>query len=112
MSRIGARQPLYGPRECTVRPGIALKWIDRLLSLPKPPQDGSLAACILSLARLTRDRQLDLDPSDRQRIDDALAARDVAPDARRALFEVVQTDRATQSAAYGDALPLGLTLQA
>jgi len=112
MSRIGARQPLYGPRECTVRPGIALKWIDRLLSLPKPPHDGSLAGCILSLARLTRDRQLDLEPSDRQCIDDALAARDVAPDARRALFEVVQTDWATQSAAYGDALPLGLTLQA
>lgn len=110
MSRLGSRRLLYGPKEVTVRPGVASRWIDRLLALPKPPKDGSIPDTVLALARMCGDRQLDLDEDRRQALDVELAQRGLSDDRRRALFDVVGTDRAAQGAAYGDDLPLGLAL--
>lgn len=110
LSRIGARKLLYGPRESSVKPGTAAGWLERLYQVPKLPKGEDPTAAILALARLTGDRQLDLPEEARTAADRFLEARGVKDELRRALFEVVQLDRGSQSAAFGDSLPEGLSL--
>lgn len=110
LSRIGARKLLYGPRESTVKPSVAVEWLERLYALPKTPKDEDPTAAILALARVTGDRQLDLPEEARQKAAQVLEARGVSEAIRRALVEVVEVDRGAQSAAFGDTLPTGLTL--
>lgn len=110
LGRIGARKLLYGPREATVRPAVAAKWIQRLMGLKRLPKDEHPAPALISLARLTGDRQFDLEEGQRKQVSAYLTERGLPEDQHRPLFEVVVVDQTTQVAALGDTLPAGLTL--
>jgi hypothetical protein len=109
MSRIGARNLLYGPKEATVKPGRAVQWANALLEA-NLRGDERAEDCVLDLVAFTGDRQLDVEEEVRRRLDAALAERGVAPEQRRRLFEVVERDRDSRGVAYGDSLPVGITL--
>jgi molecular chaperone DnaK (HSP70) len=110
LGRIGARKLLYGPREATVRPQVAEAWARRLMALKKPPKEEHPAACLVSMGRLTGDRQLDLPEAARREIAAFLEERGVPAEQLRPLHEVVQVDTKTEAQAFGEGLPVGLTL--
>lgn len=110
LGRIGARKLFYGPREATVRANTARQWAQRLMRLPRPPKDEDLAGCLVSLGRLTGDRQFDLKEEERREIRSFLLERDVRPVRLKPLVEVVAADTQAQHAAFGEGLPTGLVL--
>jgi len=110
LARIGARALLYGPKEATVRADTAAGWAKRLMATAKRPKDEHPALCLVSLTRLTEDRKLDLDKATRKGIAEFLVAHGVPEAETRPLFELTAIDRATQGQAFGEGLPVGLTL--
>lgn len=110
LGRIGARKLLYGPREATVRPAIAMKWIERIIAAKRLPKDEHPAPALLSMARLTGDRQFDLEEGQRRKVSNFLADKGLPEEEHRPLFELIKVDRQTQVAALGDTLPTGLSL--
>lgn len=110
LGRIGARKLLYGPREATVRQQTAVEWAKALMALDKWPKDEHPASCLVAIARVTGDRQYDLPEEIRRKVEKFLVARGVPETELRPLFEVVQEDAAAQGVAFGDGLPVGLTL--
>jgi hypothetical protein len=60
IARIGARKLFYGPINQVLPPATAVRWIERLLKVPKAPnaQDAAVAA----IARVTGDSTRDLPP--------------------------------------------------
>ena len=110
IGRIGARRPLYGPREATVRAATVAAWISRIIALPKPSKDEPPADCLISMARLVGDRHLDVEESVRIAVMGYLVKRGVSEDALTPLREVVPLDAASESRAFGEGLPTGLML--
>ncbi|MCA9554094.1 MAG: hypothetical protein KC933_28935, partial [Myxococcales bacterium] len=110
LGRIGARKLLYGPREATVRPQVAEAWARRLMALKKPPKDEHPASCLVAMCRLTGDRQFDLPEGIRKEVAAFLTERGVPEEQLRPLFEIVQVDTKTEAQAFGEGLPVGLTL--
>lgn len=110
LGRIGARKLLYGPREATVRAKTAQAWAERLMAAKRLPKDEHPAACLVSMARVTGDRQFDLPPEVREQIVGFLVDRGVPEDQLRPLRELVQVDVKTEAAAFGEGLPVGLTI--
>ncbi len=110
MSRIGARKLLYGPREATVRAATTGQWVERLMALKKPPKDENLAGCLISLARLTGDRQFDLPDDLRAKVDSFLEQQGAKDKTRLPLKEIVHLDRQSERIAFGEGLPTGISL--
>ena len=110
LSRIGARRLLYGPRESTVKASTIETWLDRIYATRRRAKDEHPTSLILALARCTGDRQLDLSDAARLKADAYLESLGVPDTTRRPLRELVQIDQSTQSDAFGDSLPAGLSL--
>ncbi len=109
LSRIGARELLYGSSDRVVPPGVAADWIDALLSMNwrnlKP-----LEQALIQMARKTGDRVRDLEPAGTARILEWLAGREELGAVARYLSEVVPVQRQEESAIFGESLPAGLVL--
>ncbi|MBW2017143.1 MAG: hsp70 family protein [Deltaproteobacteria bacterium] len=109
LSRLGARDPLYGPLDRVVPAGEVSGWIEEILSKewrnPRP-----VAAALIRLARCTGDRRRDLEPSLRERIGSWLNNIGWDPAKVRAIEEVQPRDAREESAAFGEDLPLGIVL--
>ena len=110
LGRIGARRLLYGPREATVKPSTVSNWIETLVSLPKLSKHEAPKDCLISLGRMTGDRQFDLDEKIRLKLMGYLVEKGVAQEELAPLREVIQIDRGDTAAAFGEALPSGLRL--
>ncbi|MFO7598297.1 MAG: Hsp70 family protein [Candidatus Desulfacyla sp.] len=110
VSRIGAREPLYGPIDRVVSPDVIASWIDGILKVewrdPKP-----VGAALAQMARLTGDRKRDLDPELVQRVIDWLAPQEGSEPYIRPLKEVVSLDRHEETLIFGESLPLGIRLR-
>jgi hypothetical protein len=111
IGRIGARKLLYGPREATVRPSTAADWAKRIMKLERKGKDEEdPSSCLLSMCRLSGDRQLDVDDEIRREVSAHLERLGASEAERAPLFRVVEVDRKTESAAFGENLPAGLRL--
>jgi len=110
LGRIGARRLLYGPREATVRAKIAEKWAGRIMDLPKMLKGEHPAACMVSMCRLTGDRQFDLPLEARTKVKAYLLDFGVPEEQLTPLTEVVQLDTKSEAQAFGEDLPVGLML--
>jgi hypothetical protein len=110
--RLGAREPIAGPLNCVVAPGVVAGWITRVLALPEWPHADAVAFALVQLARVVDDRERDLPPEVR----DALAARlrDLPGGTRaeRMLHEAVALDRAEEGRLLDESLPAGLRVRA
>ncbi len=115
LSRLGARELLYGSVDRVIAPKEAAAWIDTLLggkwSDPKP-----VGIALAQMARKTGDRARDLEPAEIEKI----IAWMTAESQREALLgpclpclrQIVPLARQEESAIFGETLPAGLVLHA
>ena len=109
LGRLGARTPLFGSVHKVVRASKAAEWLELLLPREIVKAEGALFA-IAQLARLTGDRELDID--ERLREQAAKALRDASAPSSwvHMVTEVVAMEAVDKARALGDTLPVGLQL--
>jgi hypothetical protein len=110
LSRIGARELLYGPIDRVVPAGQVQDWIEALITR-NWPDHGLLGQTLLQLARKTGDRTRDMDAAVIDRISNWLSGRDFSSEQLRVLCEVIPLREQETSAIFGEDLPSGLILQ-
>jgi hypothetical protein len=110
LSRIGSRQPLYGPANKVVPPGEVSSWLEALKKQElKQPRKLSNAA--VSMARLTGDRTRDLQTAFRQELITWLQLLGAGDKKLEPLRKVVPFARGERDQAFGESLPEGLILE-
>ncbi|MFW5875083.1 MAG: Hsp70 family protein, partial [bacterium] len=109
LSRLGARQPLYGPVDKVISPEKASEWSEFLMEQPWR-HSAAAAAALCRIARRTGDRSRDLDKAVLTRAVKWLEASG-AEKQIRVLKETVPVERDEQSAMFGESLPAGLILR-
>ena len=115
LSRMGARELLYGSVDRVVPPGEAAAWVGLLLSTdwrdPRP-----VAAALAQICRRTGDRTRDLDPSIRSQVLDWMAVSgDQTPSlaAQASIVrEVVPLAQQDEGLIFGEDLPSGIVMHA
>src|SRR5262249_43414197 len=99
LSRLGARELLYGPVNQVVPPLTATRWVEALLRVPNAGE------ALATIGRYTGDPTRDLAPATR----DAIRAK--LPEALLPLFEGEdERDQGSLDRMFGEALPSGLVL--
>jgi hypothetical protein len=113
LSRIGARELLYGPVDRVVPPEAVTPWIDRLLKTEwaSKAQRDSVGSALVQMARKTGDRSRDLPANAVDRVMGWLKETGVSEDALRPLQTVTPLARQEESAIFGESLPGGLVLR-
>jgi hypothetical protein len=111
LSRIGAREILYGPIDRVIPPEQIRAWIDTLITGNWPDHGLVVGQALLHLARKTGDRARDMDAAAIDRIYDRLSGNGFSSDQLRVLFEVIPLREQETSAIFGEDLPSGLILQ-
>ena len=110
LSRLGARELLYGPVDRVIPIDEVSSWIETLLAWnwrnPKP-----VGAALIQMARKTGDRMRDIAPTLTDRIIEQLASYDKSAFQIRLLHEVVPLAQNEESAIFGESLPTGLVLR-
>jgi len=109
LSRIGARELLYGSADRVLPPEEAASWIRTLLAErwrnPKP-----VGSALIQMARKTGDRARDLEPGVMNDIVEWLSGYDFFQQQVKVLKEVVPIGRQEGSTIFGEELPSGLVL--
>jgi len=109
LGRVGARVPFHGSVHNVVSRSTAEEWLVQILNrdFKKEPHAGFAAALI---ARLSGDRERDIDPALKQRAIERLRA-GKAPDSWIGMVsEVKELSEADEKRIFGEALPPGLKL--
>jgi molecular chaperone DnaK (HSP70) len=115
LSRLGARELLYGSVDRVVPPAEVSGWIESLLDRPWPDTK-PVGIALAQMARRTGDRARDLEPA----VIDKIISWMTADSSTEELFAphlkylqgVVPLARQEESAIFGEALPAGLVLHA
>jgi hypothetical protein len=113
LSRLGARELLYGSVDRVVPPAEVTKWIESLLT-GRWPHPKPVGIALAQMARKTGDRARDMEPAAM----DKITAWMTADAARKELFaphlkylqKVAPLARQEESAIFGETLPAGLVL--
>ncbi len=110
LSRLGAREPLYGPVDRVVSPEAVAIWLRKLMAQdwrnPKP-----VINALVQMARKTGDRTRDLGEDPLGEVLDWLRAQGADEKQLHPLQEVVPLQKGEQKAIYGESLPSGLLLR-
>jgi DNA-K related protein/Hsp70 protein len=104
LSRLGARELLYGPINQVVPPVTATRWAEALLQAP------SAGDALASIGRSTGDPTRDLPPATRESIRAKLAAMPHAESLLAAFEGEDERDQNALDRMFGEALPSGLVL--
>ncbi|MFP4306912.1 MAG: Hsp70 family protein [Desulfococcaceae bacterium] len=111
LSRLGARELLYGPADRVAPPEKAAEWCRTLVDTPwRNPKP--VAAALAQMARLTGDRVRDLSEADRALVLEWLETHNFSEPYRRMLETVVPIETQEETAIFGESLPSGLILTA
>ncbi|MBF0119254.1 MAG: hsp70 family protein [Desulfobacterales bacterium] len=107
ISRIGARELLYGPIDRVIPQEVASEWIQILLSQTwhNPKQ---LIGTIVHMARKTGDRTRDIDSTVISKIIDWMLKYDLSQDYKKYLTDVIPLAKQEESAIFGESLPAGI----
>ncbi|HEU0201430.1 MAG TPA: molecular chaperone DnaK, partial [Burkholderiaceae bacterium] len=109
VGRIGARQPFHGSVHSVVPAEVAVRWLERILSLDwKKIEPAAFAAT--QVARMTGDRWRDLPADIRARVAQRLEAAHAPSTWIAMVREVQELDAADEQRVFGESLPLGLKL--
>ncbi len=109
VGRIGTRVPAYGSAHDVAPAAVATIWLERVLELDwKAVTPAAFAATLL--ARLSGDRERDLDEAVRWRVVQRLRATKAPVSWLRMIEEVVELDEVDTGRVFGEALPPGLRL--
>ena len=110
LSRIGAREPLYGPIDRVISPDAVTKWIEKILAEnwknPKP-----VGMALAQMARLTGDRKRDLKPAVIDQVVQWLNPHGWSPPHIRILKEVTPVAQQEETRLFGETLPSGIQLR-
>ncbi|MET0287035.1 MAG: Hsp70 family protein [Polyangiales bacterium] len=109
VGRVGARAPLYGSAHAVVPAEIAGKWLSRALGKSLDAVEQAPFA-VAQLARLTHDRQRDLDPALRLRAEQALSRVREGELWVKLVRDGGELTVAEQSRVFGESLPPGIRL--
>ena len=107
LSRLGARQPLYGPLNSVVPPHAAERWLERLLSVTELTAERAHA--VAHIGARTGDPGRDVDEAVAAAAAERLSAAGFT-DAAYQLRELVETSASETGRVFGEALPEGLKL--
>lgn len=109
LGRIGSRQPLYGSLHTVVPPATAEAWLETLLAidLKKNPE---IISAIALIARMTGDRERDINPALRTRLLNGLRAAKAPESSLSLLTKIKALTDADRKTLFGDSLPPGLKL--
>ncbi len=115
ISRIGARELLYGPADRVIPPAEIRDWIETLM-IENPATEprmhpAPIGQALLQLSRKTGDRARDLDPEVVGRVHEWLSAQGFQEDQLRVLQEVAPYKRQEAGTLFGEDLPSGLILE-
>jgi hypothetical protein len=109
LSRIAAREPLYGPIDKVIPPDEVATWTETILSKSwrntKP-----VGIALIQMCRLTGDRMRDLEPAVLKRVLGWLTTHECSRTSLRVLENVVPIARKEESAIFGESLPPGILL--
>lgn len=108
LSRLGARQPLYGPLNCVVSARHAARWVERALAIPAWPKEDLVAFALVQVCRLVGDRERDVEQSVRDRLAARIGSLPKAERAVRLLSEALPLSREEQARLLDESLPTGL----
>lgn len=109
IGRIGARIPAYASAHDVIPTAIAAGWLERVCALDwKATPNAAFAATLL--ARMSGDRERDIEESLRQQVLQRLQAAKAPSSWLRLVMEVVELDEADRGRVFGEALPPGLRL--
>ena len=109
LGRLGARVPLYGSAHHVVPRNVAEEWLERVLALDWNSVDPAAFAAT-QLARLSGDRDRDLEADIRERVARRLRKEKAPAKWLTMVEEVTELDTADQTRAFGESLPPGLRL--
>jgi DNA-K related protein len=107
LSRLAARQPLYGPLNAVVPADVAERWIERLLALKEITADA--AESIARIGARTADPARDISEMAAEAAAERLAAAGF-DDAAKGLRVVAESSARETGRLFGEALPEGLKL--
>jgi hypothetical protein len=108
LSRLGARQPLYGPLNGVVAPTVAERWIERLLGVTEVSADR--AQCIAHIGARTGDGARDVSDAVAAVAAERLATAGFVLEAEQ--LQIVAEGSASEAGRlFGEALPEGLKLR-
>ncbi len=110
LGRLGARAPLYGSAHAVVPAAVASEWLAQALARDLGSVEQAPFA-VAQLARLTHDRQRDLEPALRERAAQALARVGDAELWVKLVREGGELSAAEQGRVFGESLPPGLRLE-
>lgn len=110
IGRIGGRCPMYGPLNTVVSPEVAERWIDALMDLDFEEATSQLA--VMEIARRTDDRYRDISDKARDRAAAWLERCDAPEHYVELVREAGRLDHEEQGLVFGEALPMGLRLNA
>jgi len=111
LSRLAARELLYGPADRTIPPAEAARWIEQLIGFAW--SNPTIAGRTISqIARKTGDRARDLDEETRNRVLEWMAVNELTEDLKRRVMDITPPARNDQMAMFGESLPLGIILRA
>ncbi len=110
LSRIGSRQPLYGPANKVVPPGEVSSWLE-VLKKQELKQPQKLINATISMARLTGDRTRDLQTAFRQEVITWLQLLGAGEKKLEPLRKAVPLAGKEKNHAFGESLPEGLILE-
>jgi hypothetical protein len=109
LSRIGARELLYGPADRVIPPGEAFSWCETLMG--RSWHDSRpVGAAVAQLARKTGDRMRDLNAEQIERIDRWMSGYPELAATLPFIREVIPMAAKEESTIFGEALPTGLVL--
>jgi molecular chaperone DnaK (HSP70) len=113
LSRMGARELLYGPVDRVIPPNRISNWIHCLIQTKWRDPDPVITA-LVQMARKTGDRTRDLDPSMADKvirwISDNTHEKKLLEQHLKYLLEVVSMAKQEESLIFGEALPAGIVL--
>ncbi len=110
LSRLGARELLYGSVDRVMPPKEMSKWINRIFKAAWKDND-PVENWVAQISRKTGDRTIDIDDSERIRVIQWLEDRGAAKLSVKKVAEVVKIDMKEQSMQFGEKLPAGLILK-
>ncbi|MEW6078603.1 MAG: Hsp70 family protein [Thermodesulfobacteriota bacterium] len=110
VSRLGARDMLYGSADRVVPPAEAAEWIDAIIGVDWPRPEAA-AAAVCRLARKTGDRTRDVDAGLVEQLLSWLNEKNLAGEWASRITEVKAVEQQEQTLTYGESLPAGLILR-
>ena len=109
VGRLGARVPFYGSASNVVPRAIAAEWLERALKLDwRIVEPAGFAATLL--ARVSGDRERDLDEEVRRRVAERLRSAGASPTWILMVQQMAELDEADEKQVFGESLPPGLRL--